>query len=494
MDHIATLKIFWLALLMAMAAGCSSSHLFMRQKQKMDGPLYLPGVDSLVAMQSYVITRQLLPPDQVRDEVEQLFLTGRRHFALAESLLVCWQKLIDSAQTTMAMDTVIFQNTYRKAFYLIEGKEKLVNVKRLGIPRDTRRIIARLYEEADVKIEQAIQLNTYDIQLWLQAAQIQMAQARLAGRKKLYRATIPILRKILEFNRSLPDVYIMLGECYRALKQWDQVYQAYTQAQELLSATAFFRSDTMYGESRMVFLLQQRAHACTKQYNDSTALVLLNQAKSIATSLPERSEIESYIRWINWDDGNIRAVEERDAIYQLYRKGEYKQASKRYKKLIRILKTQRTRNFINWKIALIDFSILHRRQEGIARMHRVIQNSDTFTETDSIRQVYRNDYGAMCYAMGAEYLTAKNFKRAYTYFYQASEIDWAGRGKSALELAKLSVVDPQLTIHHCQEALQYRNTLTQNELDEVYELLMHAYKSNGQFALARTYYLRLSGK
>jgi hypothetical protein len=224
-------------------------------------------------------------------------------------------------------------------------------------------------------------------------------------------------------------------------------------------------------------------------HDATAALAFLHDAKQSTHSAEKRSELNHYIEWINWDDGNIRAVEERDAIYELYKQGEFKDANNRYKKLLNILTTQRTRNLVNWKIALIDFSILNRKKDAIQRMYDVVHNLPA--KQDSMSSVYLNDYGSMCYALGIEFAQRKEYKYAYTYFLQAVDVPWSGQGKSALELAKLSVADPMLTISHCEHALQLRDSLDENEMNQLYQLLVNAYKSNGEFALARSYFRRL---
>ncbi|MBN2009613.1 hypothetical protein JW960_09750 [candidate division KSB1 bacterium] len=469
--------------------GCSSQLSGLRHENQATVDETPPGLDSIVVARADSIARQFLPADHLRNDAATLLETSHIYFAAGDSLRMFWLAIAHPTETVAAADTQQFERHYRAAYRMIKHDQRLVNVRRFGIPDDTEQLITRLYESAQNAVEQAIRKNPFELNLRLHIIQIYLAMARLRDNTDDYEKAIAEINQVIRMNRGIPDIYIILGECYGALDEWEKSFNAYKEAHRLVKETAFFRADTASDTTRLIFLMQQQAHARAKMYDDSTALTFLNQAKHATHSNQKRVELDHYIQWINWDDGNIRAVEERDAIYELYQQGEYKDASKRYKKLLKSLRTQRTRNLINWKIALIDFSILNRKKDGVQRMFGVVNNLPN--EADSMSTIYLNDYGAMCYSLGMDFAKQKEYKLAYTYFLQAADIAWNGQGKSAVELAKLSVVNPSLTIAHCQQALRFENELDKDARQHVYRLLMNAYKSNGEFTLARSYYQRL---
>lgn len=332
---------------------------------------------------------------------------------------------------------------------------------------------------------------------------LQKTAERLRNKNYLIRAAEE-LERVVFVIRGQYILYYDLGEIYFRLGDWANAFKNYELAKQTLRKSAIFSmpepemyfdrlSEVPVDTNRLVRYLNQQAICKTKQYEAQPALALYREVKTITPNPELKKAFEERIQWILWDDGNIRASEIRDRgdTLRLLDKN-FSAAKKIYlESLLPILWTKRTKDEINWRIALLDFNYLGNRPEGVQRLFYVIKSSavDSVTHAplDSNYVRYFNDYGNMCFNMGNEFLH-KDKLIAYIYFQQAAATHYKEQGKAFLQVAQISQFDPYETISLCNKTLKYLDELEDREKAILYEVMHKAYRKLGDFENARFWY------
>ena len=306
------------------------------------------------------------------------------------------------------------------------------------------------------------------------------------------------IKNLLLVDKSNQDSYALLGECCFALKEWEECYNSFYKAEEILrtlykykfhdSINTYIPIDTV----RLIYYLRIQGEAKTKLYNSDAAINYFTKAKELTKLDSVKKEFDNYLIWIYWDDGNIRASEIRDDIEFVYQTKNYKKAKDKYIKLLKILKTQHTKNEINWRIASIDYNFLNKDHAALGRMFRVIKKIKAELENNKLSSIYLKDYAAMCFSMAVKYYKKHNYRFAHIYFTQASKIEWERLGECYFQLALLSQANPTENIYNCKQALVSSQQLTPKKVSKIYKMLFDSYKSQGEFEIAKQYYYKLT--
>ena len=374
-----------------------------------------------------------------------------------------------------------------------KGAEKLkqaVAKQRSGA--DEKKIKAEMHtllEEARLSFEKAVVLNPFDLEAKSWLATVYKLLAVRLGELKNHEKSIKVLENLVHLERGEHTLFARLGENYWQTKDWRSSYRNFVQAEKVLTGISFIaKPDT----GTLFLYVYYQGDNQAKMYDADSALFHFSRAISFAPNDEQIEKVQSYISWINWDDGNIAASERKDEILQFERNKQYKKAAKEYEKLIQQLKTQRAENEIHWRLSLIEFEYLEKEEDGIDRLSSVIKQIDVDEKgvpTDSTNQRYIESFGVMCHNLGLAN-EQKNRKVALAYFLQSISIPWENRSKSLLELAKLSKNDPDRVIEYCNDSLAPSSHLSREETIQVYQLLVEAYKRKGMFEKARQAYQR----
>lgn len=478
-------KIFIIIYLVILIVGCAANRRRLDDAELKNQAQIPAGVDSLLAVKADSLADMLFVDHRQKVKATHYYLLSKKYFDKSDSLWRLYQNFRDSSLVMTTEDTNFAVKYYQNCRYFLKLKSKKSQQQILPGIKEVKKISITLCRGAKSYADSANLANPFDLSNRANGIQISMMLGKLSSKKRYYADAINKLKDFLTFEKSQHEIYRFLGECYYALSDWENAFQNFQQAQKVFERTIALQnldSQPAYFDSTIfVYYLYQQGDSKAKLYDDKNALRLLEQALLFSYSPQKKEQIQNYIDWINWDAGNIRAVERRDQIYTFYQQEKYKKANKEFKKLLKILKTQSNKDLINWRIATIDFEILNKKNDGIERMFHVISSLNL---ADS---VYLNDYGAMCYSLGLDYLKKKEYKIAYAYFNQAAKVDWEKRGASYLQLAQLSQSDPAETIQKCRQALVYEDRLSLELLNQTYRLLADAYKRNGDFELARQY-------
>jgi len=466
-----------------------------------------PGIDSLTTAIADSIFSQVAVTNLDARRADEYFKEAKLVEGLIDSLWLAGEQGVVTAQ-----DSLRIQRQWTEADgYLQSDRANYKQIKKLkkklGIynTQFLARVSRDLMAPAIDLFETSIKINRFSI-LHRQAFSkfLQKVAARKRDASYLVRAADE-LERVVFVIKELHQLYYELGDIYFKLKQWNKAFDNYARATEVLRKSAIFSlaDPTSYFDriaevpvdtNRLVGYLNKQALCKTKLYQAQPALALYREAKAV-TPNPDLKEIfERRIKWILWDDGNIRASEMKDKADTLrFVEKNFAAAKDQYLQLLDILWTKRTKDEINWNIAQLDFQQLGKKAAGVARMFYVIKNSavDSLTGApiDSSYFRYFNTYGKMCFNLGNEFLQ-KDKLTAYIYFQQAALTNYEEQGKAYLRIAQLSQFNPVETIDLCQKTMDYVDELSNVEKSVLYEVLYRAYRKLGDFKNAMKWYQR----
>lgn len=431
------------------------------------------GVDSSIAALADSMASELFVSIKDEQEATELKERGKNKVVEGDTL---WKYLAmgkDSSDFTVSPeDSLASIETFNKAGLKLQeamaeaqkGEDEAIKAKAFA-----------LLDEARVIFEQAVVLNPFDLETksWLAKVYEQLASRFL--QKENREKAIDVLEKLVRLNKGEHILYARLGENYSKINNWDAACINFAKAEKVMLDLAFMAEpDT----NRLFYYAYYQGVSQAKLYNADSSLYHFERALSFPITEQNRQIVQSYIDWINWDDGNIPASENRDELLNLVSNDEYKKAGKGFEKLIPSLKTQTAINEIQWRLSVIEFQNLEKEEQGLNRLasvKRLIDIDENGHPLDSLDQRYSDSYGAMCHNMALKF-TKTNRRIALQYFLQAIDFPWESQAKSLLELSKLSKNNPDKVLQYCSVAKENANQLTSDEMLQVYQLLIEAYK------------------
>ncbi len=473
-------------------SGCSAGF---RTANKRKSRLLVPaGVDSTVAMRADTLADNLFVSIDRESRSASYKAVGKKRVSESDTL---WQALTNDAPSSAA---VTGQDSLRAIEAFNAGArslQKLAQLEQSGATVQAARV-QYLLSDARKNFERAIMLNPFDLETKSWLARVYQTQAARFLDDNNHQKAIRVLEGLTRIERGEHTLFARLAEAYYASEKWASAYVNFTQAELVLhnstgldfSEAANGFADTSIDSAALFYYVYYQGDTQIKLHDSSKGLQNLNRALEFATTAQERSDIRSYIEWINWDDGNTRAVELRDKYIALQEEGRHNDAAKGFRKLIPTLRTRRAIDETVWRLAVLEFQFLDRKNEGIDRLKNVVKLTQKDTKGAPIDTTYRkyfNSYGVMCHNLGLENVR-KNRKVAFMYFQQSVEVDWQNRAKSHLEVAKLSRNSPEVSLKACQGALATPEQLDQREQMQAYQLMVEALKRTGKFQEARKYY------
>lgn len=292
-----------------------------------------------------------------------------------------------------------------------------------------------------------------------------------------------------------------LGATYFAKHDWRRALLNYAQAEELLLLSAAVSPRRLANPSltaaaaidsvSLLYSVFYQGQSAIKLEEAAQALHHLERAKSLTENPTVLAAIAEDIRWINWDEGNIRASVLRDSANTLVSQGKYGEAGKLYDLLLnKLLRTQRAKHDVAWDFATIEYARLGRQASAIARLDEVMKSIPTDSSGAPLDTTYRKNfdtYGVMCLRLGTD--TARvNRRVGYEYLERASKIACKDRGRIFIEMADLSKPNPDISIANAERALAWEQSFDTLELRRLYELLVEGYRHKNQPAEARKYF------
>lgn len=446
---------------------------------------YYPGIDSTVIKSANEIADRLFVDYTRRNQASIWYQQAKGSFQIADSI---WR----SHKQQTVSDSMLWR------LYLGWQQERHVdpiatkpNLAKMARPEE---LSWHIWQQAEREANKAKLLNPFDLDIRSLIVYIYSRMGETSKNPTFYQNAIEELKNLLLVDKSNPYLYEQLAECYYALQDWENCYQCFEKAEQtLLIVTSLKSHENAFASvamdtSRWVYYLQGKGEAKAKLYDSNLAIRFLTGAMQMTRSESQAQQLQNYLKWINWDAGNLKASELRDEAQRIEQTGDYRKSQSKYQELLSILTTQRAKNEIDWKIASIDFNHVNKKLEAIQRLYRVIHQIQQSGAQHELNAIYFQDYAAMCYSVGVNYYNQHNYRFAYIYINQAAQFEWDHRGDCYFQLAILSEANPQENIQNCQKALTYAHQLSNESQKKIQKMLTLSYIRLGEFEVAHDYY------
>lgn len=455
------LYLHFLVLFVLIYNGCST----ITKIKKSDGIFIPVGIDSLTAIESDSITNQLFVPESKRLNALSVYMKAKVDYGIADSLYKIFCSIKQNSSDSLKL----------------KKKDELVHQ------------ISEKLNYAEYNLKKAVRLNPFDISIKDLLASVYFLHGNFSTDPKFYHESIKFLYAMLTKEKGEHIIYYRLGENYYQLENWHKAYQNYQQAEKVLLATAVLnKSRRIHVNEAKTDSIDQMIHfryvyyqaiAASKLYNTELALSLFQRAKQLAPSADQLNLVDNYTDWIQWDGGNIPASEKKNTIFELIKQNQFAKAKAEFQELRKELNTQTARDEIDWHIAKIEYEYLYQTKEGCQRLFTIIKNTpldkNTGLPVDSNYQKYFDDCGVMFFKLGLDYKRKSKYKDSYQCFINASQIQWQGRWKSLLEVARLSTQDPHKTLALLNQIFMGEHNLNRVEKIDMLTLKLNALKRFG---------------
>lgn len=442
---------------------------------------YPVGVDSLIVTQSDSIIKHLFVDFADKQKAAKLAVQAQQALRQADSF---WQQLKEMRKDSTEPEL------------MSDDADSAVNSSVES--SDLNDKITRNLAIAEKKYLQAIKLDPFPMNIKDGLARTYQLWAKVEKEEFYFERALSIFKDMIKYEQGEHILFFNIGECYFHLDKWDKALDNYRQAEQVLLATTFYEdsvlletpsNDSLKQDLHFNYLYSQ-AVCLARMYKANEALSVIKTANQIAPT-PERKKIaERFEDWLNWDNGNIHAAEERNVILELIKNKKYKEAVSRFEKLKNQLTDPLAIDEIEWRIAGLEFNYLNKKQDACNRLLSIIKkNKKAFYDNAQLKTIYDkyvNDCGIMHYHLGMDYIQDTDYKKAQKFMAQGAKLDWYGRYKCQLELARLTRHDPKTSLEIIDEVLLDRDNLTDNEKLAALEIKLIALRKLGPQFLNET--------
>lgn len=459
--------------------GCASSG--KKHINKINVP---PGLDSATVVQSIETANNTFVSSQREVKAEQLTKMGKKQLDKVDEFWdVLEQKVKKQGTLTDAEKQLFDREVSLGAQYLDRFKKLSQNGTNEKLSQDA----LGYCQQAKLHLEKATEINPFDRNTRALLAVAYYNLQHIFGLDKNYEKAVEILERLTRIEKGEHELFRLLGENYLAIKDYEKALTNFQKAQTILLKTSFEAPpDTVM----LFYYMYAQGDAYARLYDDSRSVKAFQIAEKFARIPQEKADVENYLKWINWDGGNIRASELWDKIIILENSKEYEKMAKACEQLLPILKTKKAKLFVYHKLAVVEFEILDRKAQAVERMRQVYETltNGEVTEKGEEIQPFLNSYGAMLYRLGIEAREKQEKKLALAYFTKAASFDWDQAAKTYIELVTLLWNDHEKAIYYGKKALEKNNGLSTEESNELLSLMVRAHKSAGLYDEAREYF------
>lgn len=477
---------------------CASSSTYRAIDESSSGEssreLLIPaGVDSLTATQARKLADSSFVSYESEQEAEEMKRRANAYRAESDTL---WHFLSMEAsdQSVELQDDPDFVESFNEGAQYYANATSIAQANTLSDIELAR--YSQLLDNAITSFEEALLLNPFDSQTRLVLAQLYGAKASRLNQKKNFKQAIDILEKLVRLEKGQYVIYGALGENYYLLESFEEAAKNLDKAvailHETVSFTEYYFENNSYSsdDSLNVFFYKfYSGQSYTNLLDADTAIERFESARNYVVTENDLKAIEGELQFINWDDKNILGSMRRDELIATVNTGQLNEAEIGFSELINNLKTQRAKDEIDWRLAVVQYQ-LEKEEESANRLLALIQRSETGDDGSPIGKNYSeyfDDFGTITYNIGIKYNSNNNRSLALKYFIMSAKVKWSNRARSNLMIA-------DLLSNNIEEAINYAK-LAENEIDSLndidkkalYELLTNLYRSRGDMDIARNY-------
>ena len=459
--------------------GCASSG--RKHVQKLAIP---PGLDSATVVRSNEIADKnfvSMPREKKANELAQL---GKKELEKVDDF---WKYLEQDLKQNKSLTNEQKEQFDREVNL---GAEYLQRYKEMsGNGANDAKVKQALVfcQQAKTHLENAVTINQFDKNARALLAITYYNLQHMFGLDKNYARAIEILERLTRIEKGEHELFRLLGENYLAQKDFEKALQNLQKAQTILLKTSF---DAPPDTSLLFYYMYAQGDVYARMHDAVSSMKVFQVADKFARTEQEKGDVKNYLKWINWDGGNVRASEAWDKILNLEAAKDFEKTAKACEQLIPILKTSRAKFSVFHKLAVIEFEILGRKAQAVERMRQMYEtlaDGDFKTRKEEL-QPFLNSYGAMLFRLGVEARDKQEKKLALAYFNKASSFDWDQVPKAYMELVTLLWNDPEQAIKYGKLALAKNDMLSPQEATELLSLMVRAHKSAGLYDEARIFF------
>lgn len=461
--------------------GCASSG--GKYVKKLNVP---PGLDSTTVVRSLEIANNSFVSTQKEKEAEILSKKGEKDLDQVDEFWAYLKQDMKKQTKLSSSDKRQFDREMNLGSQNLAKWKKLTNN---GTNESRAKEAMKYCQQAKQHLETAVKLNPFDRNARVLLAVTYYNLQHMFGLEKNYEKSIEILERLTRIEKGEHELFRLLAENYLAVKNYEQAMLNFQQAQKIMLKTSF---EAPPDTSMLFYYMYAQGDAYARMYDEVRALKAFQVAETFARSPQEKADLDNYIKWIQWDNGNIRASELYDKILALEFEKKFDTMAQACEKLIPMLKTKKAKMSVYHKLAVVEFEILGRKAQAVERMRMVYETLEyeNFGMTPKEIQPFYDSYGAMLYRLGVEARDKQEKKLALAYFNKAASFKWEQVAKAHIELVTLLWNDPEQAIFHGKKALANTNGLTNEESDELLSLMVRAHKSAGLYDEAREYFTK----
>ena len=459
--------------------GCSPSY---KRKSGMAIP---PGLDSLTVVRSSKIADQNFVSNKRENRATLLTEKGHERLKKVDEFWSYLEKQEKKHAKLSSADQAAFNNA------LVEGAGYLTKWKSLSKSSKSRKYSQNALhycQEAQRFFEEAVRINPFDKNTRLLLASTYYNLQHIFALQKNHKKSIQILERLTRLEKGEHSLFRLLADNYIEVKDYQSALRNFRRAEDVMLKIDFMATP----DTAMLFYYNYgQGDALARLYQTPQANRAFVKAKTFARTDEEKGDIKNYLKWMNWDGGNIKAVVQWDKIIELESKKEYSKTASACKKLLPTLKTANAKMSVQHKLAVMEFEYLKQQGSAVERMKQVFDavpaQLDKEEHAEEIK-VYLNTYGAMLYRLGVEARKKEQKKTSLAYFSKAASFEWDNVARAYLEIVPLVWTTPEQAIKYGKLALANSDILSSTENCELMSLMLKAHKSAGLFDEARTYY------
>lgn len=337
--------------------------------------------------------------------------------------------------------------------------------------------------QAQQEFEKGIKLDPRNSYLRTAIAAVYSGLEQLYAFQNDNSRRLPILFNKIYLESNLlkrADLYNKIARIYFNLRDWTRARDNF----QLAVSTMFEGAESEIDTVKLFDNIYYRGYSQLKLYEDVPALTSFEYASIIAPSEAQKKDIARWIEYINWDSGNIRATEKYQRALALAVEKKYDEAEKAYSELIPMLQSTTAKNEVEYRLSIIQFNSLSKKHEAIQRLWNVLKafplDTTANARTKNSHTDYWESYCKMCLNLAMTSLHDDK-KTAFMYFEKVSQIENSERGKALLNLAILSLNNPDLCLNFCERTLSYLDRLAESDKKMLYNIYYQAHQRKGDF-------------
>ena len=466
-------------ILLVIMIGCASSG--RKQEQRVKIP---PGLDSTIVEKSLEVAETTFVSAEQEDEAAQLASQGKKKLDKVDEFWAYLEQDVEKNSSLTDSEKQLFVREFNIGAQLVDRLKKMSNN---GADEKKAQEVMDFCLQAQQHLEKAVEINPFDKNARALLAVTYYNLQRMFGLENNYEKSIEILERLIRIEKGEHELFRLLGESYLAQKNYDKALINFQKAQTVLLKTSF---ETPPDTSMLFYYMYAQGDAYARMYDEARAVKAFQIAERFARSAQEKSDLENYMKWINWDGGNIRASEIWDKVLSLEDTKDYEKMVKACEQVLPIIKTKKAKMSVFHKMAVVEFEFLGRKVQAVEKMKQVydvLASGEFRVKNEELKSVL-NSYGAMLYRLGIEASDKQQKKLALAYFAKAASFKWDQAAKAYIELVTLLWNDPKKAIFYGKKALANNNELSPEETNELLSLMVRAHKSAGLYDEAREYF------